>query len=83
MDNAKKYRKTIEWERKLETKKTFHARMGMIKDRKTKDETETEEIKKRWPKYTEEIYKKDPNDPDKHDDVDTYLEPDILECEVK
>ena len=46
MDNAKKQRKTIEWERKLETKETFHARMGMIKDRKTKDVTETEEIRK-------------------------------------
>ena len=55
----------------------------MIKDRKTKDITETEEIKKRWQKYTEELYKKDPNNPDNHDGVDTYLEPDILECEVK
>ena len=83
MNNAKKQRKTIEWERKLETKETFRARMGMIKDRKTKDVTETEEIKKRWQKYTEELYKKDPNNPNNHDNVDTYLEPDILECEVK
>ena len=63
-------------------KKTFHARMGMIKDRKSKDLTEAEEIKKRWQEYTE-LYKKDLNDPDNLDGVITHLEPDILKCEVK
>ena len=61
----------------------FHARMGMIKDRRGKDLTEAEEIKKRWQEYTEELYKKSLNDPDNHDGVVTHLEPDILECEVK
>ena len=61
----------------------FHARMGMIKDRRGKDLTEAEEIKKRWQEYTEELYKKSLNDPDNHDSVFTHLEPDILECEVK
>ena len=62
---------------------TFHARMGMIKDRNSKDLMEAEEIKKRWQEYTEELYKKDLNDPDNHDGVVTYLKPNILECEVK
>ena len=66
-----------------DTKGTFHARMGSIKDRNGMDLTETEDIKKRWQKYTEELYKKDHNDPDNHDGVITHLEPDILECEVK
>ena len=57
--------------------------MGTINDRNGKDLTEAEEIKKRWQEYTEELYKKGLNDPDKHDDVITHLEPDILECEVK
>ena len=61
----------------------FQARMGMIKDRRGKDLTEAEEIKKRWQEYTEELYKKSLNDPDNHDSVFTHLEPDILECEVK
>ena len=61
-------------------KGTFHARMGMIKDKNGKDLTE--EIKKRWQEYTEVLYKKIPNDQDNHDSVVTHLEPDILECEV-
>ena len=63
-------------------KGTFHARMGMIKDRKSKDLTEAGEIKKRWQEYTE-LYKKDLNDLDNHNGVISHLEPDILECEVK
>ena len=66
-----------------DTKGTFHAKMSTIKDRHVLDLTETEEIKKRWQDYTEELYKKDLNDPDNHDGVITHLEPDILECEVK
>ena len=64
------------------TKGTFHAKMGSIKDRIGRDLTEAEDIKKRWHKYTE-LYKKDLHHPDNHDGVITYLEPDILECEVK
>ena len=66
-----------------DTKETFHAKMGTIKDRNGADLTEAEDIKKRWQEYTEELYKKDLHDPDNHDGVITYLEPDILECEVK
>ena len=66
-----------------DTKGTFHAKMSTIKDRHVLDLTETEEIKKRWQDYTEELYKKDLNDPDNHDGVISHLEPDILECEVK
>ena len=65
-----------------DTKGTFHAKMGSIKDRNM-DLTEAEDIKKRWQEYTEKLYKKDLHDPDNHDDVITHLEPDILECEVK
>ena len=90
MNNTKKQRKTIGWERlevssrKLEiTKETFHAKMGTIKDRNDMDLTEAEDIKKRWHGYTEELYKKDLHDSDNHDGVITHLEPDILECEVK
>ena len=57
--------------------------MGMIKDRNSNDLTETKEIKKRWQEYTEELYKKDLNDPDNHNDVVTYLQVNILKCEVK
>ena len=64
-------------------KGTFHAKMGTIKDRNSMDLTETEDIKKRWQEYTEELYKKDLHDPDNHDGVITHLEPDILEAEVK
>ena len=66
-----------------DTKGTFLAKMGSIKDRNGRDLTEAEDIKKRWQEYTEELYKKDLNDLDNHDDVVTYLELDILECEVK
>ena len=65
-----------------DTKGTFHAKMGSIKDRNGMDLTEAEYIK-RWQEYMEELYKKDLHDPDNHDDVITNLEPDILECEVK
>ena len=66
-----------------DTKGTFHAKMGSIKDRNGMDLIEAEDIKKRWQKYTEELYKKDLHDPDNHDGVITHLEPDILECKVK
>ena len=66
-----------------DTKGTFHAKMSSIKDRNCIDITEEENIKKRWQEYTEELYKKDLHDPDKHNGVITHLEPDILECEVK
>ena len=66
-----------------DTKGTFHAKMGSIKDRNDMDLTEAEDIKKRWQEYTGELYKKDLHDPDNHDGVITHLEPDILECEVK
>ena len=65
-----------------DTKETFHAKMGSIKDRNGMDLTEAEDIKKRWQEY-KELYKKDLHDPDNHDGVITHLEPDILECEVK
>ena len=65
------------------TKRTFHAKMGSIKDRNGIYLTEAEDIKKRWQEYTEELYKKGLHDPDNHDGVITHLEPDILECEVK
>ena len=65
------------------TKGTLHAKMGSIKDRNGMDLTETEDIKKRWQEYTEELYQKDLHDPDNHDGVITNLEPDILESEVK
>ena len=64
-------------------KGTFHAKMGTIKDRNGRDLTEAEGIKKRWQEYSEEVYKKDLHDPDNHDGVITYLEPDILEYEVQ
>ena len=89
MINAKKQRKTTEWERlaissrKLEIQREqFHAKMGSIKDRNGMDLTEAEDIKKRWQEYTE-LYKKDLHDPDNHDGMITHLEPDILECKVK
>ena len=66
-----------------DTKGSFHANMGTIKDRNGMNLTEAEDIKKRWQEYTEELYKKDLYDPDNGDDVITYLEPDILECEVR
>ena len=66
-----------------DTKGTFHAKMGTIKDRNSMDLTEEEGIKKRWQDYTEELYKNVLHDPDNHDGVITHLEPDILQCEVK
>ena len=66
-----------------DTKGTFHAMMGSIKDRNGIDLTQAQDIKKRWQENTEELYKKDLHDPDNHDGVITHLEPDILECEVK
>ena len=66
-----------------DTKSTFHAKMGIIKDRNVMDLTEAEDIKKRWQEYTGKLYKKDLNDLDNHDGVFTHLEPDILECEAK
>ena len=66
-----------------DSKGTFHAKMGSIKNRDGVDLTEAEDIKKRWQEYTEELYKKDLHDLDNHDGVITDLEPDILECEVK
>ena len=66
-----------------DTKGTFHAKMGSMKDRNDMNVTEAEGIQKRWQEYTEELYKKDLHDADNHDGVITHLEPDILECEVK
>ena len=66
-----------------DTKVIFHAKMGSIKDRNGMYLTEKEDIKKRWQEYTEELYKKDPHDPNNHDGVITDLEPDVLECEVR
>ena len=65
-----------------DTKGTFHAKMGKIKERNGMDQKQAEDIKKRWQEYTE-LYKIDLHNPDNHDDVITHLEPDILECEVK
>ena len=73
--NAKKYRKTTDWERLFkkirDTKGIFHAKMGLIKDRNVMDLTEAEDIKKRWQEYTEELYKKDLHDQNNHDGVIT------------
>ena len=66
-----------------DTKGTFHAKMGTIKDRKGMGLTEKEDIKTRWQEYTEELHKTDLHDPDNHNAVITHLEPDILECQVK
>ena len=88
-NQCKELKKTIEWgrieisSRKLDTKGTFHAKVGIIKDKKGMDLIEAEDIKKRWQEYTEELYKKELHDQDYHDGVITYLQPDILECEVK
>jgi len=79
----------IEWERleisnkMRDTKGTFRAEMGTIKEKNGMDLTEAEDIKKRWQEYTEELYKRDHHDPDNHNGVITNSEPDILECEVK
>ena len=66
-----------------DTRGTFHAEMGTIKDRNRIDLTEAEDIKKNWQEYTEKLYKKDLNDPDNHNGVITHLESRILACEVK
>ena len=68
---------------KLDTKGTYHAKMGTAKDRNGMDLTEAEDIKKRWQEYREELYKKDLHNPDNHNGVNTGLEPNILECKVK
>ena len=66
-----------------DTKGTFHAMMGTMKDRNGMDLTEAEDIKKRWQQYTEDLYKQDLHDPDNHDGMITHLEPDILDWEAK
>ena len=66
-----------------DTKGTFHAKMVSIKDKNGRDLTEAKDIKERWQEYTEELYRKDLQDPDNYDGVITHLEPDILECKVK
>ena len=71
------------FEKIRDIKGTFHAKMSSIKDRNGMDLTEAEGIKKRWQEYTEELYKKPPNDTDNHNGVITHLEPDVLECEVR
>ena len=87
--NAKKLRKTIEWERRdfskkiVDIKGIFLARMGIKKNRIGNDLTEAEEIKKRWQEYTEELYKTGFSDSDKHNGVVIHLEPEIMVCEVK
>ena len=88
-DQCKEIQENPEWERleiskKIrDTKGTFHAKIGSIKDRNGMDLTEAKDIKKRWQEYTEELYKKDPHNQDNHNGVITHLQPDILECEVK
>ena len=71
------------FEKTRDTKGTFHAKVGTIKDRNGRDITEAEDIKKRWQEYTEELYKKGLRDSDSQDDVITHLQPGILECEVQ
>ena len=75
--------KTRDFFKKIrDTRGTFHAKMGSIKDRNGIDLTETEDIKKRWQEYTDELYRKDLHDPYNQDGVITHLQPDILKCEV-
>ena len=84
IEEKNRMRKTSDLFKKIrDTKGTFHAKMGSIKDRNGLDLTEAEGIKKRWQEYTEELYIKDLHNPDNHDYVVTNLEPDILESEVK
>ena len=84
LEENKRMGKTRDLFKKIrDTKGTFHAKKGTIKDRNSMDLTEAKDIKKRWQEYTEELYKKDLHDQDNHDGVITHLEPDILECEVK
>ena len=82
--NRGKQQKTRDLFKKIrDTKGTFHAKMGVIKDRNSLALIEPGDIKKKWYKYTEELYKKGLNDSDNHNGVITHLEPDILKCEVK
>ena len=82
-ENNRMGKTTDLFEKIRDTKGTFHAKMGLIKDRNGMDLTEADNIKKRWQEYTEKLYKKYLHDPDNHEDMITNLEPDILECEVK
>ena len=82
-EEIKRIGKTRDLFRKIRnTKGTFHAKMGSIKERSSMDLTEAEDSKKTWQDYTEELSKKDLHDPDNHDGVITHLEPDILECDA-
>ena len=84
IEGKKRLAKTKDLFKKMrDTKETFHAKMGTIKDRNHMDLAEAEDIKNRWQQYTEELYKKCLHGPDNHNAVITHLEPDILECEVK
>ena len=84
IEENNRMRKTRDLFKKIkDTKGTFHAKMGIIKDRNGMDLTEAEDIKKRWQEYTEELYKKALHDQDNHNGVITHLEPDILEHKVK
>ena len=84
IEEYKRMGKTRDLFKKIrDTKGTFQAKMGSIKDRNGIDLTEAEDVKKRWQEYTEKLYKKDLHDPDNHNGVITHLEPDILECEAK
>ena len=82
-ENNKKGKTRDLFKKISDTKGTFHAKVGTIKDRNSQDLTEADEIKKSWQEYTEELYKKDLHDPDNHYGVITHLESDILESEVK
>ena len=83
IEGNNRMRKTRDLFKKIRvTKGTFHAKMGSIKDRNGMDLTEAEDIKNKWQKYTEELYKKDLHDPDNHDGVIIHLEPDILDYKV-
>ena len=83
-EENKRMEKTRDLFKKIrDTKGTFHAKIGTIKHRNGMDLTEAEDINKRWQEYTEELYKKDINDPDNHSSMITHIEPDILECKVK
>ena len=84
IEENNRMRKTRDLFKKIrDTKGTFHAKMGSIKDRNGMDLTEAEDIKKRWQEYTKELDKNDLHDPDNHDGVITHRDPDILECEVR
>ena len=82
IEENNRMRKTRDLLKKIrDTKETFHAKMGLIKDRNGRDLTEAEDIKKRWQEYTEDLYKKDLHNPDNNNGVITHLEPDTLEWE--